>query len=346
MYIHWDSDVVSPIQLWGREQTIDYAFDAVGSRRIVGALYRFPEGVIMDILTPIDEVRIRAFYDQYESNEDQLSPGQRRVAGQNNPYQSMPIQSISIDGTKPDSFSSTTLYHMPWLGDERTLTKEARAYSKKLNGATCFVCDRITIPLNESRISAFAYAAKWLCAKPIEQITMQMHGTQFFSPLELSFDLLNPFTNSKQESFVHPITQLTHTITFIEAEQIEIAQPMFGNAPIYFSQVSYEIDPELPEGESLLFSSTGAMPWHTSDPFDESNEASVAAIGIIGGSDGPTMILVPNRERNNCMQDDRGRNIYECLSVPSNTNDEHIHLALDGIEKDGFQGGTITISCI
>ena len=101
----------------GRKQAIGLTFDYAGKQRVIPALYRFPDGVIFDILTVIDEAEFRDFHTKYESAEETMTMAQRLAAESDHPYQSVAIRKLVIDGAVIESRSAITLYHAPWLGE-------------------------------------------------------------------------------------------------------------------------------------------------------------------------------------------------------------------------------------
>ena len=337
MKVYWEADGKKR-GVPGRAQHIGLNFEYGGKQRCIPVLYRFPEGIVFDLLTVLDEAELRAFHEKYQGVEETLSPVQQRAVEDEHPFQSVPINSIVFNGKQPlGGWSSTCSYHIPWMEDHAKLTKEAGAYVSQLNGASCFACERYTFPLYSDRISILGRLWRWLFPEQISGIEIEAGKTARFLPVELSFTLPRDFTEVHTETFRHPQTQTLYTMYFqsVNHEEVKIPDDM-GTRALYIAQISYEIDPALPEGDSLQF--CNSIQWEPVEA-DGVTAQSASSIGIIGGSDGPTSILVgPNSPE--MPRGIHGLPLHSCFAKPSAKAEPTVSVILEGINAKWLDAET------
>lgn len=127
--------------LWGRPQRTSWQFKYAGIKRYIPAIYRFSEGIVLDVITILDETKLRKFFEKYESIEETLTPAQRRCVEQEHPYQAVPISEIWINGKQVEggSLSSGTM-SIPWVRQDDELTLVRKAYSSIRRNVVCTDC--------------------------------------------------------------------------------------------------------------------------------------------------------------------------------------------------------------
>lgn len=337
MNIYWNANERNNKGLPGRKQPIDYYFDYAGKRRCIPAIYRFPEGIVFDILTMLDEAELRAFLDKYQGMEEALTPAQRRAVEGEHPYQAVSLREIKINDNRPlNGWSSTSSFHLPWMESYAQLEKEAKAYKNQLEGASCFVCERFTFPFCPEPISKWQRLRRWLFPKQINRIVIEISKTTRFLPIESSFTLPYDFSDVHIETFRHPQTQMLHTLYFQGIEHEEVQLPTDRKRKtLHATWLSYEIDPALPEGDRLQFDSS--IQWEP-EPIEANgfyhHSTSAAAIGIIGGADGPTAIFLAGQNNPDTPRGTHGLPLHSCLSKPSVRVEPTINVVLDGINID------------
>jgi len=103
--------------LWGKEkgfrgfpQKVNLKFEHAGSEYCIPAIYRFSRGIVFDIITFLDEGKLREFFEKYKTSEENstpeestpenLTPLQKQSARQEHPYQPVQIREIYIDGKR------------------------------------------------------------------------------------------------------------------------------------------------------------------------------------------------------------------------------------------------------
>lgn len=342
MRVYWESNRAQK-GMPGRKQCVDWLFDYAGKLRCIPAIYRFPEGIVFDLLTFLDETELRLFYDKYRNAEESMSPARRRAAEDGHPYQSVPLAKIKINGRQPSQWSSAGGFHIPWLEDEHSiLIGEAKAYARQLNGATCFARDRYMIPLHSEPFLKWECFRRWLCPEKISTIEIEVGKKTRFLPLELPFSLPYDFSGIHTETFPHPQTQVLHTLYFQSMEHEEVQIPI-GNIEktLYITQLSYAISPELPEGDCFQFNS--GIEWEP-EPMAEGGflPASSAAIGIIGGSSGPTAIFLAGKNDTDIPHGTHDLPLHTCFAKPSITKEQTVNVILDGINTRWLEERTFS----
>lgn len=98
----------------GISQRTNWQFEYAGMKRVIPAIYRFSKGIVFDILTFLDEARVRKFFDKYEAHEAELTPVQRWCAEEEYPYQDVPLKEIWINQKQVREFSSSSGVNIPW----------------------------------------------------------------------------------------------------------------------------------------------------------------------------------------------------------------------------------------
>lgn len=101
--------------LWGWPQRTNWQFKYAGAKRCIPVIYRFSKGIVFDVITILDETKLREFSKKYEAIEETLTPLQQRCAKQEHPYQAIPISSICINGKQVEGgYSSSSSMSIPW----------------------------------------------------------------------------------------------------------------------------------------------------------------------------------------------------------------------------------------
>ena len=334
MIVRWNSGEKGRNGLPGRKQNINYHFEYAGKRRIIPTVYRFPQGIIFDILTVLEDTELRAFYEKYQDVEEVLSPAQRRAMEYEHPYQSVSFGKIEINGKLPPcGWSSAGGLHIPWIMEHQRFEREAKAYKQYLGEASCFACVRYTIPLSADPPPIWKRLRYWLFPTEITRLELEICETFRFFPIELSFTLPRDFSGVHTETFLHPQTKTPHKLHFqgIQHEEVQIPTDRSVKS-LYTTQLSYEIEPALQESSRLQFCSSIQWEQGPVEP-DGFSPHSAGSIGIIGGADGPTSILMATRDGSS-PSIPRGIHdlpLYYCFAKPSAKPEPTISVVLEGV---------------
>jgi len=320
----WDKGKGLP----GLPQKIYWQFEYAGSKRCIPIIYRFSKGIVFDVITFLDEAKLREFYEKYTAIEETLTPLQRRCAKQEHPYQDVPFKEIWINGKRVErGYSSSSAISMPWEQQDDKLTLVRKAYSSILKGITCFACERFCVPYPETDSKA-QKIMRFFRLDRVNSVKLSTHSVQCFTPLDIHFEMPSK-ENQKEVCFKHPITGITHTLYFQNADFVEMPLDADGNRSFYAVQSIYEIEPALPQGDTLQFNSSVQ---YTEPPADKFSPTVASSIGIIGGSDGPTAIFVTAKNQEKAVPRGlHGLPLHICFSVPIFHKVDTSYFVLEGI---------------
>lgn len=95
-------------------------------------------------------------------------------------------------------------------------------------------------------------------------------------------------------------------------------------------QSMYEIEPALPQGDTLEFDSSIQ---YTETPEGKFSPTATSSFGIIGGSCGPTAIFISSKEKN-IPHGLHGLPLCSCFSVPSFEKKDIGCFILEGINTE------------
>jgi hypothetical protein len=306
--------------IYGRPQKINWEFEDGGLRRIIPNIYHFSKGIVFDLITIIDEKEFSKFYNKYIDIEEELSPLEQRLVEQEHPYDELSLKDIWINGEKvKEGYSGSGAFYSELNGEQNELSKIKKAYSSILEDVNCFNCYRYMIPYPEAD-SKIDKLLRFFHLYKIKEIKFDTYPKTKFYPLEGEFEM-SLEENLKEIIFTHPTTGIEHRLYFQNPELLQIED-------LYLIQAKYEIEPELLKWNNLQFDSSihyGGMSTVDMD----SNSA--ASIGIIGGADGPTSIIIAGREDKEINYGQKGLPLHNALSIPSLKNQDIYKFILEGI---------------
>ncbi|MGE5496367.1 MAG: hypothetical protein ACM3S4_13810 [Burkholderiales bacterium] len=170
---------------------------------------------------------------------------------------------------------------------------------------------------------------------------LSVSAMHWFYPLDIRFELPAESAGTQIE-FANPATNQTHTLYVGKAETMKLPVTQGMSRSLHAALAAYEIDPELPEGSTLVFNSSiesdaAAGPGE----FMENEGRGAASIGIIGGADGPTAIFVGTKE--NRPRGPHGLPLYLCFSQPSFTESAAYSFYIEGLSATRIGETVITL---
>ncbi len=315
--------------LCGLPQRTNWQFEYGGTKRIIPAIYRFSQGIVFDVITILDEIKLREFFEKYEAIEEALTPLQRRCAEQEHPYQTVPIKEIWINGKRVENgYSSSSAMSIPWIKQDDELITVRKAYSSILNDTVCFGFERFCVPYPEID-SKIQKLLRFLGLNRVSQIKLCTYPVQEFFPLDIHFKILAD-EQEKEICFNHPVTGIEHRLYFQSVESVELPILVDRNRSLYTMQSMYEIEPALPQGDTLQFDTSIQYTEQLSS--GRFSPTSASAIGIIGGADGPTAIFSSSSgEGKKVSCGYHGLPLHSCFSVPSFQKEDTSRFVLEGI---------------
>ena len=100
-------------------------------------------------------------------------------------------------------------------------------------------------------------------------------------------------------TFSHPVTATWHTMTVHEYETQQMGQHHFQNDdmeyPTHFTSMTYTLEPEI-DGQDFMIRdyNDGDRPRLKNSRPGEFSPVAISSVCVIGGADGPTMIILQN----------------------------------------------------
>ncbi|MFY9218301.1 MAG: Na+-transporting methylmalonyl-CoA/oxaloacetate decarboxylase subunit beta [Tepidanaerobacteraceae bacterium] len=333
MKVYYNSSLWSKGRgLWGWPQRVNWQFDYAGAKRYIPAIYRFSKGIAFDVITILDEEKLKKFLERNEIAEGkELSPLQKRLIEQEHPCQDLAISRIWINGKQVlGGYSSSYRICIPWLEQEEALKPVRRAYSFILKDSTPFACQRYSVPYPETD-SKYQKLLRLLRLEKVKSIRLSTFPVQRLYPLDIRFKM-SAGEREKEIHFIHPVTGTQHKLYLQNASSIKVPLGEALKRDLYIMQAMYEIEPALPQSDSLQFDSSFQ---YTEEPEvlgDIYSPSAVASIGIIGGADGPTSIFISSKESGKTVPCGmHGLPLHSCYSVPSFQKENASLFHLEGI---------------
>lgn len=354
MFVGYDSNLLGKgLGLCGWPQRTNWQFEYMGAKCIIPAVYRFPKGIVFDILTIMDETRLREYFAKYRTHEAELTPQQRFRAEQEYPARSIPVKEIWINNKQVKrGFSSSFFVSIPWDGqdDEQSKSRQyriRRAYRSVLEDGASFACQRFYVPYPETD-SRLAKIKRFLRLERVYGIRFSTRPADQFFLLNISFEMTEQDV-VKEVRFEHPVTGVTHTLYFQSPRTEEIPLNEAGSKSFFITRLMYETDPALPEGDRLQFDSSSQFV--TEPPKGLLMPAATTYVGIIGGADGPTAAFIGGGSNEvGIMNGLHGLPLHSCCSVPGFTDRNPSLFILKGIhvktyDSMEYQLGTMHDPC-
>lgn len=319
--------------LWNREeeevcglpQATNWQFEYAGTNRYIPVVYRFAQGIAFDIITILDETKVGQFIEKYKTVEETLTPLQQRCLEQEHPYQAVPIKEVWINERQTESvYSFSEAVSVPWKRQDEALTLVQKTYSSLLKNTSCFAYQRYCAAYPKTN-SKSQILRSYLRLGSVDNLKLITFPRQWFFPLNIRFAMSGD-RMQKELSFLHPVTKIKHTLYFRSSKMMEFPFETGENNSLYVVQALYEIDPVLPQGDTLNF---GCSTQYTESP-DKFGSAFAAAISITGGVDSPTAHPI------SCGM--HGLSIHSCFSVPSFEKNNVFHFVLEGVNTKYSDG--------
>lgn len=258
----------------GKEIEINKSFLWGGESWLVPSVYVCGKGLVADILKSVSVEDFRAFAEKFGLDEaddpENFSPQRLAKAEAENPLGGGIYVTAKINGKESlMEFSSSDCWN-PLFPDGGGSEKLLEKYG--LDKSFCWQITRVSIP--------------WRGRKPkkISSLSLRLRADRL-RVSEVHFKAERP---GDRTEFTNPATGKTHILTVTDIKRQSLAQfPHIGkDEPKFFTLLCVDISPEISKDALLITDCAegdrthkGALPGNTS------------AIGIIGGADGPTVII-------------------------------------------------------
>lgn len=258
----------------GKEIEINKSFLWGGESWLVPSVYVCGKGLVADILKSVSVEDFRAFAEKFGLDEaddpENFSPQRLAKAEAENPLGGGIYVTAKINGRESSmEFSSSDCWNplSPDGGGSEPLLEK---YG--LDKSFCWQITRVSIP--------------WRGRKPkkIGSLSLRLRADRL-RVSNMHFKAERP---GDRTEFTNPATGKTHILTVTDIKRQSLAQfPHIGkDEPKFFTLLRVDISPEISKDALLITDCAegdrthkGALPRNAS------------AIGIIGGADGPTVII-------------------------------------------------------
>lgn len=258
----------------GKEIEINKSFLWGGESRLVPSVYVCGKGLVADILKSVSVEDFRAFAEKFglDKNSDSCDFSEEHLVKieAENPLGGGIYVTAKINGRESSmEFSSSDCWN-PLFPDGGGSEPLLEKYG--LDKSFCWQITRVSIP--------------WRGRKPkkISSLSLRLRADRL-RVSEVHFKAERP---GDRTEFTNPATGKTHILTVTDIKRQSLAQfPHIGkDEPKFFTLLRVDISPEISKDALLITDCAegdrtrkGALPGNTS------------AIGIIGGADGPTVII-------------------------------------------------------
>lgn len=259
----------------GKEIAVNKSFTWGGEEWLVPSVYFCGKGLVADMFKKVSVDSFREFIEKFGLDEnsdcDGFSDEQQAEIEAENPLNGDIFASIQFGGRKSDmEFSSSDCWNplFPDSGD----AAEALLDRYGLDKSFCWLAVRMSIP--------------WRGRKPkkSDSLTLQLRAEKIPVP-GVHFKANCP---GDKTEFINPVTGKTHMLTVMDIKRQSLAQfPHIGkDEPKFFTLLRVDISPEISK-DALLITDCAEGDRTHKRPLPRNT----SAIGIIGGADGPTVII-------------------------------------------------------
>lgn len=257
----------------------------------IPAIYTCSKGLIVDFCLQVPPERISFFMDKWKLAANNLGSGyteeQRMKIDAENPLAININPKVALNGVDLSSSHGSGLYWNPCLPEGNNLESWSVMRHYGLDPEQGYAIWR----------SAFLWKTK---RKPqIKTLSVRMAQ----EPISIPGPHFEASLPGEQFEFTHPSTGKTHILTVQEYERQELSElsvERFNDPgleiPRHYIMMSYTLSPDLPNQAFMIADcAKGDRPRqkHT-NPKAPQATGDICCIGIIGGADGPTAIVLGN----------------------------------------------------
>lgn len=259
----------------GKEIAVNKSFTWGGEEWLVPSVYFCGKGLVADMFKKVSVDSFREFIEKFGLDEnsdcDGFSDEQQAEIEAENPLNGDIFASIQFGGRKSDmEFSSSDCWNplFPDSGD----AAEALLDRYGLDKSFCWLAVRMSIPWRGRKL------------KKSDSLTLQLRAEKIPVP-GVHFKANCP---GDKTEFINPVTGKTHILTVMDIKRQSLAQfPHIGkDEPKFFTLLRVDISPEISK-DALLITDCAEGDRTHKRPLPRNT----SAIGIIGGADGPTVII-------------------------------------------------------
>lgn len=238
----------------------------------IPAVYSFKTGLVADFCVEIQPERLDVFLEKWQKTAAFLTKENEMLAQLENPMY-MDIDPVfSLNGCPLPRKTGCSIIWNPRLDNSPEAVRVLNHYG--CDREKCWVFLRISYQWPR-KVKASVQTLKLTLHANLTPIP----GMRFSDPQ--AGDVLK---------FTHPVTGFSHTLTILSECPERLDENFLSPTPTHFRQLTYSVSPEIPN-----------LQLHDCAPSDKpmvSTPVSAECTGIIGGADGPTVILLSKETPN------------------------------------------------
>lgn len=277
----------------GREISVDKHFTWGGEAWYVPAVYSCTKGLVIDLCLMVEPEREKEYIDKWYLMQNELHRDEelRERCMTENPLNSDFRIKIEVN---------------------KKLLRESCGYGTSWLPASCLPEGVENEPAVKSPMEHYAlnvekaWSIRRICFPWVTTRKPEIHSLKIMleqNPVSVPGPHFCVASPGEQLSFTHPITGQEHRLTVIEYMEQEMDTRHFGDPnqeyPTHYHIMTYTVQPELPQADFRLQDcAKGDPPRQKKCDLHSSRTSGCSAIGIIGGSDGPTVLLLSGEQVN------------------------------------------------
>lgn len=273
----------------GQEVPIHQTFTWEGRVWHIPAVYLCGQGLVMDLCMEVDPGQLRTFLDKWAPRLQEgrtLTPEEEELLEAENPQTFEYTPKLTVNGKELHREHGRGFGWVPVSCRENY---ELGMPARQDWGA---IWHMEHYGLDPERGWWFTRECfPWGARRKPTLRTLTLHMTQ--NPQPVPGPRFTVRGAGDEVPFTHPATGAAHTLRVLEYEEQEISGahlPDGWEHPTHCTVITYEVEPDIPESELMVRDCGQGDSSRIKSPDSSSPEA--CAIGIIGGVDGPTAILL------------------------------------------------------
>lgn len=240
----------------------------------IPAIYDCQKGFVIDCCVQIPNNAVRAFIEKWQPRENSLSAEEEKFLELENPMSLHCIPSLSIDGKQILPDRSQQRVYIPWTDHPSDVRRTVMHYS--LDEECSWVLYRIHFPQKGKKKKS-----------PLRSMVLSIEASEQIIP---GAHITDPAVGDSFQ-LIHPKTEQVHTLTVTEYSREQLDPNFLINPPGHYVQLCCTLSPELDASEFTL---QDCAQNDAFQPIPGEKADGSTAIGIIGGSDGPTSVILSN----------------------------------------------------
>lgn len=276
----------------GTEIALDSCFTWNDEIWHIPAVYLFSKGIVVDFCVEIDPEREKAFIEKWEPSrieEERLTQELQNQIDRENPLNIEFRPYLTVNGKQLTNKCGMATSWIPAsclpsdVQNDRKAGRVIKHYGLDETRAWSFHRNAFLWKTNRKP------AMKSMSLK-LEREAVQIDGLHFRN-LSVG-DVL---------TFIHPVFGTEHKLTVLEYEQQELTPQAFADSkyefPTHYTAMTYALEPEIPNKNFQVTDCLDSDRPRRRIENDYEPEAAIGAcaVSIIGGTDGPTAIILSDR---------------------------------------------------